>query len=107
MYNALVQETVEYADHYANSYSKSIKAKSSVSEGPKLINRIYGLVAVCMGVVFIGLAATISASFVGGGSKLLGIGVLLIFGVIGIYVAILGIYGLITGKDIRKYMPNR
>ena len=60
-----------------------------------------------MGVFFIGLAATISASFAGSGSKLLGIGVLLIFGVIGIYVAILGIYGLITGKDIRKYMPNR
>ena len=36
----------------------------------------------------------------------MGIGVLLAFGVIGIYVAILGIYGLITGKDIRKYMPN-
>ena len=107
MYNALVQETVEYADHYANLYSKSIKAKSSRSEGPKLINRIYGLVAVCIGVVFIGLAATISAGFVGGGSKLLGIGVLIAFGVIGIYMAILGIYGLITGKDIRKYMPNR
>ena len=60
-----------------------------------------------MGVVFIGLAATISAGFVGGDSKLLGIGVLLAFGVIGIYMAILGIYGLITGKDIRKYMPNR
>ena len=107
MYNALVHETVEYADRYANSYSKSIKAKGSRSEGPKLINRIYGLIAICLGSFFIGLAATISASFVGGGSKLLGIGALLVFGVIGIYMVILGIYGLITGKDIRKYMPNR
>ena len=107
MYNALVQETVEYAGRYADSYSKSIKSESGRSEGPKFINRIYGIIAICLGLFFIGLAATISASFVGGGSKLLGIGALLVFGVIGIYMVILGIYGLITGKDIRKYMPNR
>ena len=107
MYNALVQETVEYAGRYANSYSKSIRSKSGRSEGPKFINRIYGIIAIFLGVFFVGLATTISAGFTGGGSNLLGIAFLLCFGGIGIFMVILGIYGLITGKDIRKYMPNR